>query len=145
MKNAYLKSLYIFSFLFINEYAFGSSYIDNNKGYSFINLISFIFGFILVILAILFLSKILNFKLNVTGKKHRIRIIDILNISGIKILILEINGRRYILAYNNNSITLIDKLENIEPLESDSNITNKSSFDKHLEKFLMKINFRAKS
>ncbi|WP_427338657.1 hypothetical protein [Caloranaerobacter sp. DY30410] len=141
MRNIFLELFSISSFLLVNEYAFGSSYIDNNRGYSFINLISFTFGFILIILAILFLGRILNFKLNAVGKKHRIKIIDILNINGIKILVLEMYGQYYILAYNNNSIILIDKLENIESLKSDSNIINKSSFDKYLEKFLMKINF----
>ncbi|WP_152912094.1 flagellar biosynthetic protein FliO [Caloranaerobacter sp. TR13] len=87
----------------------------------------------------------MNFKLNSVGRKHRIKIIDVLNISGIKILILEIYDKYYVLAYNNNSITLIDELDNIELLEFNDSITNKSSFNKYLEKFFMKNDFKNKS
>ncbi|SHH27106.1 hypothetical protein SAMN02745135_00256 [Caloranaerobacter azorensis DSM 13643] len=139
MRDIFSKLFFTSGFLFVNEYAFGSSYIDNNGGYSFIDLISFIFGFILIILAILFLGRILKLKFNVVGKRDKVKVIDILNINGIRILVLEMYGKYYILAYNNNSIILLDKLENIE-LSSPDFITNKPKFNKYLEK-LFENNF----
>ncbi|QIB26182.1 hypothetical protein [Caloranaerobacter azorensis] len=75
----------------------------------------------------------MKLKFNVVGKRDKVKVIDILNINGIRILVLEMYGKYYILAYNNNSIILLDKLENIE-LSSPDFITNKPKFNKYLEK-----------
>lgn len=140
MKKFFPKLIFISILLFTNIYVYGSSYVDNRNDYSFIDLFGYTLGSILVILAIIFLTKVLAFKLSKMTKSRKIKIIDILNMNGIKILVTEIYGKYYILAFNNNSIILVDKLENIEFLESNGCISYENSFDKQLEKILKKIN-----
>lgn len=140
MKKVFSSLIFILNLLCFNTYVYSSSYLENNKEYSFLSLFGYLFGIIIIILIVIFLPRILFTKLSKTVNNRKIKIIDFINISGIKLILTEIHGKYYVLAFNNNNIIVVDIIETIESLDSIDNSKYENYYNKkYLEKIIKKI------
>ena len=117
--------------LFIGNISYATEGTDFNMGKAILKLFFSTIIFIIVIIITIYGTRFIAKKSNKFINSKYMRIIDILNLSNnVKIIMVNINKKIYILAINNNTIEVIDKI-----LEEEFEFKKSWDFEKDLDKY----------
>lgn len=106
---------------------------ENSGFYSLWDVVSLILIFVFVILLAYFATKVVaKYQSNMVYNKNNIRIIESFRVDSTKlILIVQIAGEYYALAYSRDNVTLIDKLnpDEINNLKAENSSKSNNKLD----------------